>query len=115
MAQPPENTISPETIQVAFAQAYGPSIGQLTFQKLNLEMQNQALQNRLADVEPKAFDIETKAFGTEQQNANLIKAQIALEDEAFNLRAEVTELVDRNQELEAELAECRANEKAAPD
>ncbi len=106
--QPPENTIPQEIIQAAFAQSYGPAIGQLTFQKLNLEMQNQALQARLAD-------IETKAFGIEQQNANLIKAQIALEDGAFNLKSEVTTLTNRTQELDAELAEYRANEKAAPD
>lgn len=99
--QPIENTISIEQIQAAFAQAFGPTIGQLVFQKLNLEMQIQALQARLAD-------IETKAFGIEQDNARLIKAQIALEDEGFGLKAENTTLTNRNQELEAELSPYRA-------
>lgn len=107
-AQQPENTLPPEVIQAAFAQSYGPSIGQLTFQKLNLEMQNQALRDRLADIETKAFDVA-------QDNARMITAKIAFEDEAFSLKAEVTELTNRVQELVAERAEYRANEKAAPD
>lgn len=82
---PAENTTTSEEIQAAFGQSYGPMIGQLTFQKLALEKQNQSLQSRLGDV-------EEIAFGLKRDNANLIKNQIAREGEVYRLEAEIAAL-----------------------
>lgn len=115
MTNPVENTTTAEEIQIAFSQSYGSVIGQLTFQKLSLEKQNQSLRSSLNDTEEVAFALK-------RDNANLIKAQVSLENQINILEdqaakiieqdqtiqefmAKETEFVDRIQELEANLAD----------
>ncbi len=112
---PSENTLSIEEVQTAFAKSYGRLVGQLTLQDLAQEKQIQLLQSRLDNTEEVTLALE-------QDNANLIKAQVSLENQIHILEdqaakiieqdqtiqkfmAEETEFVDRIQELEAKLVE----------
>ena len=108
-----ENTLSIEEVQVAFARSYGGLVGQLTLQNLGLEKQVQSLRQLCSDA-------EEVAFGLKQDNANLIKNQIAHEDEIHRLEAEIAALIEAGPTADQIAMQAKAiidgvaKEKAAP-
>ena len=75
-------TISPDEISAAFAQSFGTAVGRLTFEKLQLERQVQALHADSAEAEAALINLK-------QENSNLITNHIQLEGLMHSLEKEL--------------------------
>ena len=80
--QPDNNTITPDEIAEAFSRSFAPSIGQLTFDRLRLEKQVQALQSHLANVEMDSAQLKA-------ENSSLVTNHIQLEGLMHSLEKEL--------------------------
>jgi peptidoglycan hydrolase CwlO-like protein len=101
---PPPNSVSPDEISAAFAQSFGAAIGQLTFEKLRLEKQVEALQAKIAQLEAAQVELE-------RRNAQLTAGAITYEDRIAQLEEELAArpTVEQLAALEAQVDELIAD------
>jgi chromosome segregation ATPase len=94
----------PEEVAAAFAESYGTAIGQLTFGKLQLEKQFQALQAKIAQLEADQAELK-------RRNSQLTAGAITYEDRIHALEEELAArpTPERLADLEAQVDQLTAD------